>query len=238
MPEVTSPEPADESNLSGTLANIRSIIIRRRWWILLPTCCLSLFAVGLLRLIPNRYTSAATLLVVSQQVPQRYVIPNSTMDLSSMLEAMKQEVLSHTQLLKMIVDFDLYPQKRKNLAPEQLMAAMVKDIDIAPISGPQQRGFDSFKISFTAENPLLAQQVTSTLTSLFINENLRTRTEQASNTTRFLHEQVAAKGKKLEEQEQQLRDTDITKTANRDHWHASRKRSYNDFSSANFLESI
>ena len=84
---------------------------------------------------------------------------------------------------------------------------MLKSIDIAPTSeSPQQKDFDAFRISFTTENPVLAQQVTNNLTSLFINEYLRTGTEQANNTTNFLHQQVEEKGKELGTQEDRLRD--------------------------------
>ena len=183
------------------------MVLRRRWWILLPLCGISLTTIAVLRMLPDRYTSAATLLVVQQQVPQRYVVPNSTTDLTSALEAIKQEVLSRTRLTKMIDEFGLYPKERKRLAPEQLVSLMLSEIEIVPQAQTSRReDFDAFEISFTAENPVIAQQVTSTLTSLFINENLRTREEQARNTTQFLHEQVEAKRKELEAHEDRLRD--------------------------------
>ena len=93
----------------------------------------------------------------------------------------------------MINDFGLYPKQRKRFAPEELIALMMGNIDIVPINENPQQGnkdFDAFRISFKAENALLAQQVTSTLTSLFINEYLRTGAEQSTNTTNFLHRQV------------------------------------------------
>jgi uncharacterized protein involved in exopolysaccharide biosynthesis len=201
------PEPEEDSNLLETLGRVVGLVARRRWWILLPACAISLIAIAVLRMLPDRYTSAATLMVVQQQVPQRYVVPNSTTDLPSALQAIKQEVLSRTRLTKLINEFGLYPEERKRLAPEQVVSLMLSEIEIVPrAQHPQQTDFDAFEISFTAENPVLAQQVTSTLTSLFINENLRSREEQARNTTQFLHEQVEAKRKDLETHEQRLRD--------------------------------
>src|SRR5215475_11584446 len=160
--------------------------------------------------LPNRYTSTATLLVVEQQIPQRYVVPNSETDITAALEAMKQQVLSRTQLLRMINDFGLYPKKRAHLAPEELVALMSSNIKVEPTNqGPRannSKGFDAFRISFTTENAMLAQQVTNNLTSLFIHEYLRTGAEQATNTTNFLHQQVEEKGKLLQVQEERLRD--------------------------------
>jgi succinoglycan biosynthesis transport protein ExoP len=202
------PEIEEQPNLNETVSRLVGMLTRQRWRILTPFCFISLATIGVLWLLPNRYTSAATLLVVQQQVPQRYVVPNSTTDISSALQAMKQEVLSRTQLLRMINDFGLYPKQRKRLAPEELVSLMLSNIDILPINeNPErQKDFDAFRISFTTENALVAQQVTNTLTSLFINEYLRTGSEQATNTTSFLHDQVESKRKKLNEQEERLRD--------------------------------
>ncbi len=203
------PEEEQGSSLNETLGYVVGILTRRRWWIVLPFVAVALGTIAVLSFLPNRYASTATLLVVQQQVPQRYVVPNSTTDVTSALQAMKQEVLSRTQLLRMINDFGLYPKQRRHLAPEELVALMLNNIDIAPIEQNPQRpdkDIDAFKISFTTENAILAQQVTNNLTSLFINEYLRTGAEQSTNTTNFLHQQVADKGKELEAQEDRLRD--------------------------------
>jgi succinoglycan biosynthesis transport protein ExoP len=202
------PEDEDQpSNLTDTFAKVRGLLARRRWWILVPFFVITLASIVGLLLLPNRYTSSATLLVVQQQVPQRYVVPNSTTDVASALQAMKQEVLSRTQLLRMINDFGLYPKQRLRLPPEELVSMMLSNIDIMPINeNPQQKDIDAFRISFTTENAVVAQHVTNTLTSLFINEYLRTSAEQASNTTNFLHERVLDKGREVEAQEERLRD--------------------------------
>lgn len=183
------------------------LLIRRRWWILLPACGITLACLAVIQKLPNHYTSEATLLVVRQQVPERYVVPNSTTDTNAALQAIRQDILSRTRLLKIIDDFGLYRKNKKRLAPETLVEQMLRDIDIQPmIENPSQKEFDGLKISFVADDPVLAQAVTSNLTSLFINENLRTREEQATGTTNFLHQQVEAKAKRLQEQEQLLRD--------------------------------
>lgn len=207
MPEL---EEESSLNINEGVARLIGFLTRRRWWILAPFFCVALATIAVLSFIPDRYTSTATLLVVQQQVPQRYVVPNSETDVASALQAMKQEVLSRTQLLRMIDDFGLYPKQRKRLAPEELVGLMIKNIDMVPtVEGPQasqNKDFNAFHISFTTESALLAQQVTSNLTSLFTNEYLRTQTDQSNKTTDFLHRQMEDKGKELEAQEARLRD--------------------------------
>jgi polysaccharide chain length determinant protein (PEP-CTERM system associated) len=124
------------------------------------------------------------------------------------LQAMKQELLARPQLQQIIRDLDLYPKQSKRRAPEELISLMLRDIDISPLTTDPvpQTDLNAFRISFTAEHPAIAQQVTSRLTLFFIQQNRKTREEQASNTTGFLHEQLDVAKKQLELQEQRLRD--------------------------------
>src|SRR5665213_2360150 len=84
---------------------------------------------------------------------------------------------------------------------------MQKDVDVEPLDEvPGRNEFTAFTISFAAESPQLAQSVASRLTSLFIEENLKTRGERATRTNTFLTEQLDAAKKKLEEQEHLLEE--------------------------------
>ena len=197
----------EESNLNETIRQVLQILLRRRWWVLATGGFVALATIAVLLFLPNRYMSEATLLVVQQQVPERYVVPNSTTDLTAALQAMKREVLSRPRLRKIVEDFNLYEKRRKRVAPEVITDLMLKDIDIQPLDeNPARRDFTAFKISFIAEDPVLAQRVTSTLTSLFISENLKTREQQSVTTTAFLNKQVEEKRVGLDEQEKKLRD--------------------------------
>jgi polysaccharide biosynthesis transport protein len=184
-------------------------IIGRRWVILLTASFVTLMAIVVLMILPNRYQSDATLLVVNQQVPERYVVPTTTTTVNDALQALTKEVLSRRRLLAVIEEHGLYPAERKKLGPDQLVKVMAKDIMIEPLDPSTSRqnigDFNAFRIAYTGEDPNLAQKVTSTLTSLFIQENLRTREEQARSTTTFLSEQLALKKQQLEVQEERLR---------------------------------
>ena len=196
-----------ESNPTEALARVLGIL--RRHWVLIVavTCAVAIGTDAILVWLPNRYKSEATLLVVQQQVPERYVVPTTSTSLAEALQAMKEEVLSRTRLFEIIGDFHLYERERKSLAPERIIELMRRNIDIQPLnSDPERRDFNAFKISFTAEDPHLAQNVTSRLTSLFIEENLKTREDQARNTTNFLSEQLKTVADQLAQQEERLRD--------------------------------
>lgn len=197
----------ENQELSKTLEQLMGVALRRRWWLLLTACGITLAAIVISLLLPNRYKSEATILVVQQQVPERYVIPNTTYSVQQAIQSLTEAVLSRARLLPLISDFGLYSREKRRLGPEGLVELMRKNIDIAPAQkDTTQRDVNAFKISFTTNNPLVAQSVTSKLTSFFIDENLKLQEQQDNGTTSFLKDQLASAQQQLESQERSLRD--------------------------------
>jgi succinoglycan biosynthesis transport protein ExoP len=206
LPETTAlPDP--ESDLKSILESTLRILRTRSLLILGAAAIIALPTAALLPLIPQRYRSEATVLVVQQEVPERYVTPTTSTAIGEALQAMTQEVLSRTRLMEIIHELHLYSKEQGRLAPEQIIEMMRKKIDITPITNPDRKEeYTAFKIAFTTEDPRIAQKVTSRLTSLFIEENSRTRQDQATSTASFLSSELEGVKEKLAEQEARLKD--------------------------------
>jgi polysaccharide chain length determinant protein (PEP-CTERM system associated) len=194
--------------LSESIDRFVGIATRRYWWVIGTA---SIIAIGTALgsfLLPDRYKSEATILVQQQQIPERYVVPNSTTDLDEALQAMTHDVLSRPRLLKIITDFNLYPEQMKRLSPEQLVELMRSDITIESLENPspQQKGANAFTISYIGADPFIVQQVTNQLTALFINEDLQSQQQLDISTTAFLQSQLDAAQADLNTKEQRLRD--------------------------------
>ena len=201
--------PNTTPELSETLDKFIGIALRRRWWFLTAASVVAIGAVIVSFLLPNRFKSEATILVQQQQVPERYVVPNSTTNLGQVLQAMTQDVLSRTRLLQIISDFGLYPEQKKRLSSEQLVDLMRTDIEIEPLENKDMdssKGPNAFKISYIGRSPDAAEEVTSRLTSLFINEDLKTQQQRDVSTTNFLQSQLMTAQADLDKKEQRLRD--------------------------------
>src|SRR5580658_350326 len=123
-----------ESSPVDILQRLGGIIVRGRWWILLSCAVVTVATVAVLYQIPNRYTSEATLLVVPQQVPARYVTPTTETNIADALQAMTQDVLSRARLLELIDEFGLYAKERQRLAPEEVLELMRSYIGIEPVN--------------------------------------------------------------------------------------------------------
>jgi polysaccharide chain length determinant protein (PEP-CTERM system associated) len=158
--------------------------------------------------LPDIYTSDTVILVDPQKVPEAYVKSTVTGDVRNRLGTLKQQILSATRLQRIIENLNLYPEERKQgVAREDLITRMRSDISVSVVSdfGASQ-DLQAFRIAYSGKDPRLVAQVTNELATLFINENLKAREQQATGTTEFLDNQLQETRRKLEEQEAKLMD--------------------------------
>jgi succinoglycan biosynthesis transport protein ExoP len=182
-------------------------MIRQRWWLLVPLFLCGWLGFAAARRWPYVFRSEALVLVVHQRVPEQYVTPNVVSDLQDRLQSMTQQILSRTRLQRLIEQFNLYPSERAHEIMEDVVDQMRRDIRIEPVEAPGKPGeLTAFRISYAARNPHVAQQITNELTSLFIEENLQSRTQASVGTTTFLESQLEQAAKDLAAQEQRQRE--------------------------------
>ena len=182
-------------------------IRRRRRSMFLAFLTTWALACALAWLLPARYRSQATILIEKTKVPKQYVVPNVESDAQEQLETLTQEILSHTRLQRIINDLHLYSGGVAGLGTGDAVEMMRKDIQIdqvlTPTKPPQLAGFT---ISYSGYDPRLVQTVTSRLTSLFIEENLRAREQQSESTTEFLDKQLQEARAGLAEQSKRVKE--------------------------------
>jgi protein tyrosine kinase modulator len=183
---------------------------RRRKWLAILTfagVCTGVLSVALF--LPNVYQSTATILVERQQVPEAFVQSTVTSGIDVRLQTITQQVLSRSRLESLMNRFGLYAELRQRAPLEEVIEAMRQDIFLEQKGqDKQERGKDettiAFTISYKGSNPQQVAQVTNTLASFYIDENLKVREQQAAGTAEFLRTQLAEIKQKLEEQEKRL----------------------------------
>src|SRR6202171_4713665 len=192
-----------------SMADYWAIATRRRWWILLPllVCWAAIWSGSWL--LPSTYQSDALILVEQQKVPEQYVVRNVTMGLQDRLQSMTQQILSRTRLQATIDRFHLYPRRtglQGLMGPDDPLDKMRKNIQIDLVQPPgHPNELTAFKIRYSTGSPELAQQVNSELTSMFIEENLKSQQQLSETTTAFLANELTDARAKLEEQEAKVR---------------------------------
>src|SRR5437868_6860809 len=192
---------------SRSLRDYVAIARRRRWWLMLPLFSGWALVVVTSWFIPPRYRSETVIIVEQQKIPEQYVVPNVAIDLQQRLQSMSQQILSRTRLLGIIENHHLYGSAQKKNDPDILVQQMRKDIKIDLVQSPGRPWeLSAFKISYSAPDRDLAQQITKELSSFFIDENLHNRQQQSEDTTQFLENQLEQARTNLADQEARLSD--------------------------------
>ena len=188
-----------------TLDEYLEILRRRMWYIIIPFI-LILTGASIYTIIAPREYKASTLVMVSpQSVPENLVQATVTSKIEERLQSIEQEVTSRTRLETIMTEFRLYEKKHKYLSKEEMVELMRKNIKVElPTRKDEKGGF--FSISFINDNPNIAAAVTNRLSSLFIEENLKIREQQATGTTEFLTNELTAAKAKLDQMETSVTD--------------------------------
>ena len=154
------------------------------------------FALGLVTAFvwPPTYQSSATILIEEQEIPTELIASTVTSYASQRIEVISQRVMSRTNLLEIVEKYNLYESERKRNTIEDVLAEMREDIGVDmitadvmdPRTGRPAAATIAFTLGFKSESPTQAQKVANELTTLYLNENLKSRTEKAAETYDFL----------------------------------------------------
>jgi len=200
MPEL----PEEQESTTLDFERCLDIFRRRHMQFLIPMFVGWLVVWGASWLLPTRYKSTTLILVEHPTMPESYVAPNVNENLQDRLQSITQQILSRTRLLMIVDKLHLY-EERSGLTPDDKVELMRKDISVELVRNEKNHEITAFNVSFMAHDPHTAQSVTSELTALFINENLKVRQAQSEDTTKFIERQLDDARTALSDQEAKVR---------------------------------
>ena len=198
-------EDFEEKSLEFDPQAYLAIVRRRHFHFLIPLFVGWLAVWGASWILPPTYKSTTLILVEQPSMPKDYVTPNISDNLQERLESITQQILSRTNLLHIIEEFRLYTREHAEPTPDEKVERMRKDVEIELVKDARNQ-VTAFNVSYSSRNPRIAQQVTSEITNLFINENLEVRQQQSEDTTKFLADQLETARKSLDEQEEKIQE--------------------------------
>jgi uncharacterized protein involved in exopolysaccharide biosynthesis len=169
-------------------------------------------AVPLALFWPPSYRSTATILIEQQELPSDLVRSTVTSFADERVQTISQRVMTTETLLGIIRRYDLYPKERSRETRDQIIKQMRKNIDVKmisadvvdPRSGAPTKATIAFTVSFTDGSADEAAKVANELTTLFLNDNVETRTQLADGAATFLKAQVAQVSQHLGKVESEL----------------------------------
>ena len=167
---------------------------RRRGTILLIASLVFLLGLLAALLWPPTYKSSATILIKEQDIPADLVRSTVTSYAAQRIQAISQRVMARPNLMEIIDKYSLYEDDRERLTTEEIIEEMRDSVGldlidaevVDPRTGRPTAATIAFSLSFSGENPEQVQKVVNELMSLFLKENLKERSEKASETFTFL----------------------------------------------------
>ena len=210
---------------STNFQDILEIIYRRKWVILIPLLLGALGSVYISMGVKPYYISSTLILVEHQKVPESYVTPTDTTPVATRLSTITQQIMSRTNLEKIIKEFNLYrgnegddlvwgmSRIKKYLgidgggkaSMEDAVEKMRDSIEVEVIGKTKRGGGDAFTISYQGADPTKTMDITNDLASMFIEENLKIREMNAEGTSVFLESELGKSREELEVKEDAIR---------------------------------
>jgi polysaccharide chain length determinant protein (PEP-CTERM system associated) len=183
-------------------------MLRRRLWLILLCGVLGAVGVYLYSLrLPNVYTSDTLVMVEMPNVAENYVKPLvSSEQFDQRLGTMREQILSRSVLEPIIKHLGLFKEEVGGVPMEDLVERLRKGITVKAVrSGVENSNVvTGFHISFTANDPRLAQQVCSEIIAVFTEENFHLRENRSTNTKDFLKDELQEAKLSLDAQEAKL----------------------------------
>lgn len=158
-------------------------------------------------LLPPTYRSTGTILVESQQIPDDLIRSTVTSFADERILVIKQRVMTQNNLRKIIDKYDLFAKQRESVPASEVMDMMRSRIGVELISADVVGGRKTtiaFKVSYDDSKADVAYKVANELLTLFLDENVRTRTARATETTEFLTQESDKLRKNLDAVEEQI----------------------------------
>ena len=181
----------------GDLTDRVRSLWRRRRLILWVGGVAAVLTLMLAFLLPPTYKATATILIEQQEIPQELVRSTITSYADQRVQILSQRVMTTQNMLGVIDRYGLYPDLRRRAPRETLLSKIREDVAlnmigadvIDPRSGRPTRANIAFTVSYTSRSPEMAFKVANELTSLYLNENVESRTKQAQQAAGFLGEE-------------------------------------------------
>ena len=189
------------------------IAIRKRKTAIISIFSVILFLTVLIAyLLPAIYKSSSTILIEQQEIPPELVMSTVTSYAAERIQTIQARVMTRTNLLEMVEKFGLYEDERKIETKEEIVERMHDDVSLNVISaevvdprtGRPSAATIAFSLSFQGESPSKVQRVANELTTLYLNENLTSRSQKATETSVFFKEETERLGKQIDELEGKL----------------------------------
>lgn len=139
---------------------------------------------------PDRYSASAKLLVESPQIPSELASSTVSTGIAEQLGVLQQRLLTRANMIDVANKLKVYPPNEDGdrMSPNDVASAMLSATTIKTSARRNQAAF--VDIAFEFADPNIAAAVVNELVTRALEDNVRMRTESASETAEFFEQEV------------------------------------------------
>jgi len=187
-----------------TLADYLDLVKRRKYYLLVTWLLVSVTSVIVAYNLPKVYRSTATILIEAP-TPTKLFESTVSQFADEQIQSIYQRVMTTDNVLSIIDSNGLYKDIKSGFTKYELTELFKKNVEVKMTtstltpqthSGMAEVAFD---ISFSDKEAAKAQEIASQLTTLFIEQNDKARTQRAVKATDFLMEESDKLNQELQE---------------------------------------
>src|SRR5690349_13885544 len=182
-----------------SVSYILDIVKRRALFFIIPF--VAVLALGTLITFawPAKYLAQGKILISSQEIPTDLVKPTVSTLSNERIQYIQQRIMTRDNLLAIAKKFNLNMGWQGLVSGTDIVDFIRERTQIKPfevtLQGERKQAI-AFTVGFEYEQPLVTARVANELVTMILNEDVRTRTNFAAETTKFLEREV----KRLEDQ--------------------------------------
>ncbi|MEE8059769.1 MAG: Wzz/FepE/Etk N-terminal domain-containing protein [Pseudomonadales bacterium] len=199
---------------SKSLKDYIAIVRRRKKQLFVPAAITFVIMLLLAFLWPPTYQSIATILIEEQEIPKDLVRSTITSFANQQIQIITQRTMTLKNIMELVEKYELYDEAELKRLTKTEIATEFRDEDVTldivsaevidPRSGRPTEATIAFTLGYRHNNPAKAQKVANELVTLYLNENLRSRTEKTASTSEFLKSESLNLASQLEALETNL----------------------------------
>ncbi len=186
----------EETSQVSFLPYLPSIILQRKWLVIIPTLLGLIAGLAAAFLLPVKYQSRAVLLVEASLLPEEIALdPSGAEVVDQRMARIRQQVLSRPELIELIQRNNLYDTELRTSSLSDVLDTMRGAIVISPVTadvqttGSGRKSTIAFGLSFTYSDPSKTQGVVQAMTEQVLQLDSSKTAAQATNTVEFLTDQ-------------------------------------------------
>lgn len=192
-----------------------SVLRRRKWWFAVPLALSLVVGGALALLLPRQYRSEAEIGIADPTLSPDLLRGVQSVDSRERQRAVSQQLLSRTVLERVVREERLSPNKPVEDTAARLRALVEENIvvpqPIGRMGNASKDGVDSFRLGYVDSSAERAQRIANRLATVFVEENSKSTTQRAENTSEVLTQQLRSSQENLNRLQEQLR---VKKQAN------------------------